>query len=571
MKFRCLLLILLLGNCVVFAQIRDSVCIVSPQYNTETTEFVEAVSEKLNESGYRDLSKRISGRLDSIFGSGVVVMGANKTRYVLTNQHVVSLADSVTIEFRNTNGESETFENCPVFAVNEQLDLALVLLPETASRHPALEISRRTIRDGDEVWSAGYPGLSGEPSWQFGKGTITNEAARVPDLIDPELSVIYQHSAPVDPGNSGGPLLQPIPGQDGRYTIAGINTWKVFFRQAANFAVPAKTIETFLQRATSGENLSMKDLIKKSESFLANITRPSTSDEEEVRYLRNLGRYLSLDAIKNRTMDDLLPALGKAPTHIRNEIIQNLAYSSIFDGMRLAIAWNLVKQLPDTANETAIIPVTPIDSMKPAETVTVTYSADSQNILSVSWQYTTRNWNIYSLETVETGSSTQKPDTKDAEKKTGTSTFSIEKPYSFQILGEVSFRNEVPFIGVNYGFVGRFFAAGGGFAVGILEETEEESFGLLDNKILQIFGFLKAQVPMNFTSFCIIPYAAGRVGMSLMPGDTEDSGFKIIPVTGVDFVFKTTVPLVIGCGWVFDLEASQEDYSGPLISIGLGL
>lgn len=571
MKFRCLLLIFLLGNCVVFAQIRDSVCIVSPQYNTETTEFVEAVSEKLNESGYRDLSKRISGRLDSIFGSGVVVMGANKTRYVLTNQHVVSLADSVTIEFRNTNGKSETFENCTVFAVNEQLDLALVLLPETASSLPALEISRRTIHDGDEVWSAGYPGLSGEPSWQFGKGTITNEAARVPDLIDPELSVIYQHSAPVDPGNSGGPLLQPIPGQDGRYTIAGINTWKVFFRQAANFAVPAKTIETFLQKATSGENLSMKDLIKKSESFLANMAITSTSNEEEVRYLRNLGRYLSLDAIKNRTMDDLLPALGKAPTHIRNEILQNLAYSSIFDGMRLAIAWNLVKQLPDSADRTEITPVTPIDSLKPAQTIAVTYSADSQNILSVSWQYTTRNWNIYSLETLETGSVTKTPDNKETEKERGTTTFSIEKPYSFQILGEVSFRNEVPFIGVNYGFLGRFFAAGGGFALGIPEETEEESFGLLDNKILQIFGFLKAQVPMNFTSFCIIPYATGRVGMSLMPGDTGDSGFEIIPVAGVDFVFKTTIPLVIGGGWVFDLESGQDDYSGPLISIGIGL
>lgn len=61
--------------------------------------------------------------------------------------------------------------------------------------------------DGTEVWSAGFPGLGGKPMWQLGKGTITNASAKIKELIAPNISTIIQHSAEVDAGNSGGPLL----------------------------------------------------------------------------------------------------------------------------------------------------------------------------------------------------------------------------------------------------------------------------------------------------------------------------------------------------------------------------
>ena len=92
MKLRCLLFLLFLVNGLAIAQLRESVCIVSPQYDTDIKVFVDSVAEKLNKNGYRDLSHQMSDRLESGFGSGVVVTGADKTRYVLSNQHVVSLA-----------------------------------------------------------------------------------------------------------------------------------------------------------------------------------------------------------------------------------------------------------------------------------------------------------------------------------------------------------------------------------------------------------------------------------------------------------------------------------------------
>lgn len=570
MKSRLLCLILLFGNCLIFAQIRDSICIVTPQYSTETIKFINNLSEELGKAGYRDLSRKISGRLNSVFGSGVVINGKNNVLYVLTNQHVVSLADKAIIEFRNTIGETNRYENCEVFAVDEQLDLALIILPDTAKKHPAITLSSREVHDGDEVWSAGYPGLSGEPSWQFGKGNITNEAARVHDLIDPDLSVILQHSAPVDPGNSGGPLLQSIPGQKRIYAIVGINTWKVFFRQAANFAVPSGTIEAFLKRTTSSENYSMAALRNKTDFFIRNLSAISADNEEELRQLRNMYQFFSLDLIKVKAEQALLHALGRAPTHIRNDIIQNLVYSSLLDGIRIAIAWNLVEQMPDLDTKKQFSPVFPIESMNLKQEMQIRYSTDSQELISVLWKYNKHTWSVLSFDVIKTGNIMESTAEK-SNKKKGTSSLSFEKPYSISIQGELSICDDIPFIGVNYGFFGRFLGGGGCIAVGILENSEAYGNGFLDTKIFNVFSFVKAQIPINFTSICINPFVSGRIGLSVIPGGHEEPEIKILPIAGVELVIKTTPSIIIGTGWAFDLKSDRHDYSGPFISLGIGL
>ncbi len=573
MKLRCLLFLLFLVNGLAIAQLRESVCIVSPQYDTDIKVFVDSVAEKLNKTGYRDLSRQMSDRLESGFGSGVVVTGADKTRYVLSNQHVVSLASVVTIEFHNTNGEIKKYENCTVFAVDEQLDLVLISLPEAADNHPAIELSRTAVHDGDEIWSAGYPGLSGEPSWQFGKGTITNEAARLPNFIDPELSVLYQHSAPVDPGNSGGPLLQSIRGQRGTYTIAGINTWKAFSRQSANFAVPAATIETFIKKATSKDHISMKDLQVKSDSFISNFSTEESSDEEEQHQIRSLSKLLSIDVLKDRATDDVVLALAKAPSMVRNEILQYLSYSLLFDGMRVAIAWNLVEQFHASYEQGILSSSTVFEAMEPKTLVPIGYTVDSKEVLTTSWQYNKQSWSILSIKTTDYNDTEKSQEGKKSKGDRKSQSLSFEElPYEFQVQAEMSMRNDITFFGVYVSNVGKFYALGFGASMGFLDEDEEDEFdtSLIPNKITEIFGFVKLQLPIDLTSFTIVPYATGRAGLVFTPDDTMDSGFKLIPLTGIDIVFNTTIPFIIGGGWILDFESGEENFSGPFFTIGLG-
>jgi len=573
MKFRCILLFFVLVNGLAIAQIRDSVCIVSPQYDTDAKEFVDKVADTLNKNGYRDLSHQMSERLDSVFGSGVVVTGADKTRYVLTNQHVVSLASFVTIEFHTTSGEIKKYEDCAVFAVDEQLDLVLIVLPKEADNHPAMELIRTTAHDGDEVWSAGYPGLSGEPSWQFGKGTITNEAARLPDFIDPEVSVLYQHSAPVDPGNSGGPLLQSVPGQRGKYTVAGINTWKAFSRQSANFAVPAATIETFIEKTTAKNRISMKDLQKKSDYFVSSLSLDTTSDEEKLCQIKELSKLLSIDVIKEKSMDDVVLALRKAPSMVRNEIIQNLAHSFLFDGLRIAITWNLIEQFKDSSEQEVLTPSTIIGSMEPKKLVPIVYTVNSKEVLTASWQFSKQSWSILSIEEKDNRDTKESKDTKKTKKTKKSKSMSFEElPYEIQLQAEMSMRNDIPFIGVSVSNLRKFFALGFGISVGLLDEDEDEEFdtSLMTNKIIETFGFLKLQLPISFTSFTIVPYATGRAEMVFSPNDRMSSGFQLVPLAGIDIVFNTSTPFLIGGGWIFDFESGEKSFAGPFFTIGLG-
>lgn len=66
---------------------------------------------------------------------------------------------------------------------------------------------------------------------------ISNRRVIVEDLGPAEHAVYTQHFAPIDPGNSEGPLLTENPADLSTIRVVGINTWMIRGRQNANFAV----------------------------------------------------------------------------------------------------------------------------------------------------------------------------------------------------------------------------------------------------------------------------------------------------------------------------------------------
>ena len=202
--------------------------------------------------------------VDAFSGSGVVI-GTNGE--VLTNSHVVESCTKITI--RSSSAASAAF----LITRDEKNDLAVV-----RSKLPLSSVATfregAPVRAGDAVVALGYP-LSGllATTANLSVGNVSALAGLGDD------SRYLQISAPVQPGNSGGPLL------DASGHLVGIVTAKLDAMRIArftgdvpqnvNFALKAEVARTFLdskgiayQTARSEQQLSPADV--------GDIARPFT-------------------------------------------------------------------------------------------------------------------------------------------------------------------------------------------------------------------------------------------------------------------------------------------------------
>ena len=139
-----------------------------------------------------------TGRPANGLGSGVVV---NQEGDILTSLHVVADASDIIVTFADG-----TQSSAEVVAVQEESDIAVLrtrelpglLVPATLGNPNALQV-------GDEAYVVGHPlGLYGSMSAGIISGF--DRSFQPPDGAQP-LEGLIQIDAAVNPGNSGGPLL----------------------------------------------------------------------------------------------------------------------------------------------------------------------------------------------------------------------------------------------------------------------------------------------------------------------------------------------------------------------------
>lgn len=165
-------------------------------------------------------------------GSGVVV---NANGDILTALHVVS--DAVTIEVFFVDGRQSTAE---IIATDPEIDIALLhphQLPEIIV--PAVLGSSVRMRVGDEAFAIGNPlGLVASLS----AGVISGFDRSIPIAKESEqrLDGLIQFDTAVNPGNSGGPLLNRY-GQVIGIVTALANPSEQNFFVGIGFAVPIGT------------------------------------------------------------------------------------------------------------------------------------------------------------------------------------------------------------------------------------------------------------------------------------------------------------------------------------------
>lgn len=211
----------------------------------------QAIAVKLADLGkrYARLGGLWANQGARVFGSGALLTPSTSTGdastksrvYVVTNRHVVGFATTVEISFPETKQDVAG----RVVYVDDRYDLAIVELDDSTAPASAFALEPRPVRDQDEVIASGYPGIGGNPSYQVTRGHVSNQSV----IVDETEAVPYiQHTAPIDPGSSGGPLTSA------HGTLIGINTLKLRDREGVGMAVPADAItRAFTQLLTPAE------------------------------------------------------------------------------------------------------------------------------------------------------------------------------------------------------------------------------------------------------------------------------------------------------------------------------
>ena len=157
----------------------------------------------------------------SSLGSGVIIDG--ERGFILTNAHVITSTGKITIILK----DEREFE-AQIVGADPDSDLA-VLRIETESKLPAIEMGDSSdLFIGETVIAIGNPfGFSNTVT--TGVISATNRSIRAKDRIYHDF---IQIDASVNPGNSGGPLLN-INGD-----LIGINTAIYAKAQGIGFAIP---------------------------------------------------------------------------------------------------------------------------------------------------------------------------------------------------------------------------------------------------------------------------------------------------------------------------------------------
>ena len=396
-----LIVFLLVFPAFVFAQqgasaLRDYVGLINQSYHPGIVSYFEKVKKELAKEKETDAVRNIEIFLSGAFGSGFLYNDARGHLYVITNNHVVAQAHTVSITFERADGAKRKVENLKIIATDEEADLAILSIPAGGERlfvTQGLTLLTDRLEEGINVFSAGFPGLGVTPLWQFGTGIISNSSARFPKSLSDQTLIgpFIQHTAQVDAGNSGGPLLIARAGVPSGYAVAGINTLRATTRQAANYAIPISTVQTFINSALNPRPDTFRaDLDQRLEKFISVLNG-------KTNVYPNISEFLSAVCIGENAEYAFEEMYEKAPKSVSRVFIQKCE-DSIVGAMGIAIGWTIEESVKSRGAFTASIK----EVTGAGEEYTVVFTINSKDVSSV-WIREYGNWRIKTFGSAATG------------------------------------------------------------------------------------------------------------------------------------------------------------------------
>jgi len=206
-------------------------------------------------------------------GSGVII---SKSGYIITNHHVIDDADDIEVEFI-LNDEVQKF-NAEIVQVDKTNDLAIIKIFDMnfdGVEELPYNFKTRSSDVGTKVYAFGYPmalSIMGKEI-KVTDGMISSKTG-----FDGDITT-YQITAPIQGGNSGGPLF------DENGNLIGINSSGIRKDVADNVAYSIKTSYV----------LNLIDILPKSIELPSNTKLESLPLTEQIK---EISKYVVLIKVK---------------------------------------------------------------------------------------------------------------------------------------------------------------------------------------------------------------------------------------------------------------------------------
>ncbi len=217
---------------------------------------LERKSKKLiNIKDSKSNAKEASYRAANIEGSAFAL---NNKGYIVTSFHMVNGADSIFIE----NDQIDRACTKVIFT-DANLDLAILKIVNSdllAKWRVPFSIKEKNADVGEKVFTLGYP----RNEIVYGEGSLSSLSGYSNDKS------MYQISIPVNPGNSGGPLL------DENANVIGVIRGKISGEEGTGFAIKSNEI---LKAISELENDSLKQELMSQNKRNQNIKNLKRSEQ----------------------------------------------------------------------------------------------------------------------------------------------------------------------------------------------------------------------------------------------------------------------------------------------------
>ena len=176
---------------------------------------------------------------------------ALKDGYIVTNYHVIEGANSITIQ--GVNGNFNIQYNTSIVGTDKINDLALLKVTDPTFKGFGIipySISSAISEVGEEIFVLGYPLTStmGDEI-KLTTGVISSKTGFQGDIA------LYQISAPIQPGNSGGPLF------DKNGNVIGIVSAKHKDAENVGYAVKTLYLQNLIESSLSSAIIPMTNSI----------------------------------------------------------------------------------------------------------------------------------------------------------------------------------------------------------------------------------------------------------------------------------------------------------------------
>lgn len=197
-------------------------------------------------------------------GTGFAI---NNNGYIITSLHMIKGADSVFIE-NSLTGRTAT----KLVFSDAKIDVAVLQIENTdvyKKWNLPFQFSSRNCDLGEKVFTLGYP----RKDIVYGEGSLSSLSGYHSD------TTMYQISIPVNPGNSGGPLL------DEQGAVIGLVRGKITTAEATGFAIKAQQIINTINAFNTG----LKD---QKSAFTLNVKKNSLKGVKRSEQIKRINPYV---------------------------------------------------------------------------------------------------------------------------------------------------------------------------------------------------------------------------------------------------------------------------------------